>query len=122
MPRSTKPNVGRLRLRQRLRLALGEFFVERMGASGDMEIKVVDDLILLRCKSALSPSEVNTASMKVGRLLLQEATEGLCRELKPDLNTLLYEITGLQLLDIGVVFFLERREKTYLFFMSDMLD
>ena len=87
-----------------------------------MEIKVVDDLILLRCKGALSPSEVNTASLKVGRMLLQEATEELCRELKPDLNTFLYEITGLRLLDIRVVFFLERREKTYFFFMSDMLE
>ena len=93
-----------------------------MGINGDMEIKVVDDLILLRCKGALSPSEVNTATLKVGRLLLQETSEGLCRELKPDLNRFLYEITGVRLLDIGVVFFLERREKTYLFFMSDTLD
>jgi uncharacterized protein YbcI len=92
-----------------------------MGESGNMEIKVVDDLILLRCKGALSPSEVNTATSKIGRLLLQEASEGLCRELTPDLNRFLYEITGLRLVDIGVIFFLERREKTYLFFMSDTL-
>jgi len=116
MARSTK---RKLRLRQRLGHALEEFFVERMGGGGDMEIKVVDDLILLRCKGALSPSEVDLGAIKVGWLLLQEATERLCREMQPDLKTLLYEITGLRLLDMGAVLFVERREKLYLFLMSD---
>ncbi len=90
-----------------------------MGGRSDTEIEIVDDLIVLRCKGALSPSEVNAATMKAGRFLLLEAGEGLCRELKPDLNTLLYEITGLRLLDMGAVLFVERREKLYLFLMSD---
>ncbi len=84
-----------------------------------MEASIVDDLILLRCKKAISPSEVDLDAIKVGRFLLQEATERLCRELKPDLKTLLYEITGLRLLDMGAVLFVERREKLYLFLMSD---
>ena len=116
MARSTKL---KLRLKQRLRHALEEFFVERMGGGGDMEASIVDDLILLRCKKAMSPSEVDLGAIKVGRLLLQEATERLRRELKPDLKTLLYKITGLRLLDMGAVLFVERREKLYLFLMSD---
>ena len=84
-----------------------------------MEASIVDDLILLRCKKAISPSEVDLDAIKVGRFLLQEATERLCRELKPDLKTLLFEITGLRLLDMGAVLFVERREKLYLFLMSD---
>ena len=92
-----------------------------MGGNGDIEIKVVDDLILIRCKGALSPSEINAVTFKAGRFLLQEASEGLCRELRPDLKTILYEITGLRLLEMVAVLFVERREKTYLFFMSNTL-
>jgi hypothetical protein len=51
-------------------------------------------------------------------LLLQEVSERLCRELKPNLNTLLYGFTGLRLLDICVGLFVERQEKIYLFIMS----
>ena len=119
MARSTKPDARKLRLRQHLYHALEEFFEEQMDGSGAIEIKVVDDLILLRCKKAISPSEVDLGAVNVGRLLLQEATERLCRELKPDLKTLLYEFTGLRLLDMGAVLFVERREKLYLFLMSD---
>jgi len=89
-----------------------------MGGSGNIEIKFVDDLILLRCKEALSPSEVNMATLRAGRFLLQEDGERLCHELKPNLNTLLYRITGLRLLDICLGLFVERREKIYLFILS----
>jgi hypothetical protein len=57
--------------------------------------------------------------MKAGRMLLQEVSERLCRELQPDLDRLLCQITGLRLVDICVGFFLERRERIYLFTMSD---
>lgn len=93
-----------------------------MGESGNIEIKFVDDLILLRCKEALSPSEVNVATLKAGRFLLQEMSERLCRELKPNLNTLLYVITGLRLLDVSVSLFVEQREKIYLFIMSGAVE
>jgi len=49
-----------------------------------------------------------------GTILLQEDGERLCHELKPNLNMLLYRITGLRLLDICVGLFVERREKIYL--------
>ncbi len=121
MRRSTKPDARRLRLRQHLHHALEEFFEERMGGSGDIEVSIVDDLILLRCKGALSPSEVNVATMKGGRLFLQEASDRLCQDLQPDLGRLLYRITGLSLRDICVGSFVEKREKIYLFIMSDTL-
>lgn len=106
-------------LKQQLCHALGELFARRMGRSGDIEVKIVDDLILLRCKEALSPSEINIGTMKAGRLLLQEVNERLCRELQPNLDKLLYEITDLRLVDICVGLFVERREKIYLLTMSD---
>ena len=108
-----------LSLRQRLCYVLGEFFRERVGGSGEMEVKILDDLILVRCKKAISPSEVDLGSLKAGRMLLQEVSEKLCYELQPDLNKLLYRITGLRLIDICVGLFLQRREKIYLFTMSD---
>lgn len=80
------------------------------------------DLIVIRCKEAFSPSEINLGTMKAGRLLLQEVSESLCRELQPDLDKLLCEITGLRLVDICVGFFLERRERIYLFTMSDTVE
>jgi uncharacterized protein YbcI len=75
--------------------------------------------LVIRCKEALSPSEINSSTIKAGRLLLQEASESLCRKLKPDLDNLLSEITGLRLFDIRVGFFLERRERIYLFTMNE---
>jgi uncharacterized protein YbcI len=122
MERLTKSNVRKVRLRQRLHQDLEEFWADQMGGSGNTEIKIVDNLILVRCKEALSPSEVNVATLRVGRFLLQEVGERLCQELKPNLNTLLYRITGLRLLDICVGLFVERREKIYLFIMSDAVE
>ena len=115
----TRPGVKKVGLRRRLHHALGEFFADQIGGSGQTEVKIVDDLILLRCKEALSPAEINLGTMKAGRLLLQEVSERVCRELQPDLDRLLYEITGLRLLDICAGFFVERGEKIYLFTMSD---
>lgn len=94
----------------------------QMGESGSMEIKIIGDLILLRCKGALSPSEVHLSASKAGRFLLQEVSERPCRELQPNLNTLLNEITGLRLLDICAGLFVERREKIYLLIMSDPVE
>ena len=90
-----------------------------MGASGDMEVRIVDDLILLRCKGAVSAAEADLGAMKAGRLLLQEVSDRLCQELQPDLNTLLRKIMGRRLLDICVGIFLRRREKIYILTMSD---
>lgn len=83
------------------------------------ELKIVDDLILLRCKEAISPAEVNLGTLKSGRLLLQEVNERVCREIQPDLDRVFREITGLHLVDICVGLFLQRREKIYLFTMTD---
>ena len=112
-------DVTTLDLKQHLRCALQSFFEQRMGSRWPTEVSIVGDLIVLRCKEALSPSEINLGTMKAGRLLLQEVSERLCRELQPDLDKLLREITGLRLVDICVGFFLERRERIYLFTMND---
>ena len=121
MGRVTKPNVKRVELRRQLCRALEELFGGRFGRSEDMEVTVVDDLILLRCKGAVSPAEADAGTMKAGRLLLQEVSERLCQELRPDLSKLLREITGLRLLDICVGIFFRRREKIYLLTMSGMV-
>ena len=113
------PKVTKLDLRQHVRFALEEFFEQRMGGRWSTEISIIGDLIVMRCKKAFSPSEINLGTMKAGRLLLQEVNESLCRELQPDLDKLLCEITGLRLVDVCVGFFLERRERIYLFTMSD---
>lgn len=106
-------------MKKRLRHTLGEFFARRVGGLENTELKIVDDLILLRCKEAISLSEVNLGTLKSGRLLLQEVNERVCRELQPDLDRVLREITGLHLVDICVGLFLERREKIFLFTMND---
>jgi uncharacterized protein YbcI len=114
-----KPSkVRRLPGTRSVRRALEEFFRERGGMKGEMEVKIVDDLVLLRCKGAVSPAEVDLATMKAGRLLLREVTERHCQELQPDLSRLLREITGYRVADICVAIFFGRREKIYLFTMS----
>ena len=112
-------DVTKLDLRRHIRCSLEEFFEQRMGGRWRLGVSIIGDLIVIRCKEAFSPSEINLGTMKAGRLLLQEVSERLCRELQPDLDTLLREITGLRLVDICVGFFLERRERIYLFTMSD---
>lgn len=110
--------VRRLRGTRSVRRALEEFFRERGGMKGEMEVKVVDDLVLLRCKGAVSRAEVDLETMKAGRLLLREVSERHCQELEPDLSRLLRKITGRRLLDKCVASFFSRREKIYLFTMS----
>jgi len=117
--RSPKPTVMKPGKRERLCQELRKFFAQRLAVSGDTEVKIVDDLILLRCKEAISPSEVNLGTLKSGRLLLQEVNERVCRELQLDLDRVLREITGLRLVDICVGLFLVRREKIFLFTMTD---
>ena len=117
--RPTKLRMRKLGLKQELRRTLGEFFARRVGGLEHTEIKIVGDLILLRCKEAISPSEVNLGALKSGRLLLQEVNERVCRELQPDLDRVLREIAGLNLVDICVGLFLDRREKIFLFTMAD---
>ena len=106
-------------MKKRLRYTLGEFFARRVGGLEHTELKIVDDLILLRCREAISPSEVSLGTLKSGRLLLQEVNERVCRELQLDLDRVLREITGLRLVDICVGLFLVRREKIFLFTMTD---
>ena len=116
------PKVAKHDLKQHVRCALEEFFEQRMGGRWQMEVSILGDLIVSRCKEAFSPSEINLGTMKAGRLLLQEVNESLCRELQPDLDKLLCEITGLRLVNMCVGLFLERRERIYLFNMSDTVE
>jgi len=106
-------------IRERLCQELTEFFAQRMGISGETEVKIFDDLILLRWKGALPPAEIEMGAMKAGRLLIQEVNDKVCQELQPNLNSLLQAITGLHLLDVGVGLFWKRREKVFLLTMSD---
>ena len=119
---NARPTNLRMRkpgLKERLRHTLGDFFARRLGRLENTEIEIVGDLILLRCKEAISPSEVSLGTLKSGRLLLQEVNERVCRELQPDLDRVLREIAGLNLVDICVGLFLDRREKIFLFTMAD---
>lgn len=106
-------------MKEGLRHKLGEFLAQRVGGLEKTELEIVNDLIILRAREAISPSEINLGALKSGRLLLQEVNERVCRELQPDLDRILREITGLHLVDICVGLFMERREKVYLFTMSD---
>lgn len=105
-----------------LRDSLREFFGGRLGGSKEIEVRVVDDLILLRCKDAVSHAEADLGTMKAGRLLLQEVSERLCQDLQPELTTLLRQLTGLRLHDVCVGTFLQRRERIYLLTMSDRME
>jgi uncharacterized protein YbcI len=109
-----KPGV-----RERLCQELSEFFSQRMAVSGETEVKIVDDLILLRCKGSLSPGEIEIGSMKAGRLLIQEVSEKLCQELQPTFKNLLHEIAGLNLLDVAVGLFWQCREKIFFLTIGD---
>jgi hypothetical protein len=118
--RTSKKPRGNAAL-QRLRFALQDFLKRRMRVSGKINVKIAADLIFLRCREAISPSEVEVGSMQVGKLLLQELSERRCREVQPELGRLLYKITERRLLDMCVVTFFRRREKIYVLALSDRL-
>jgi hypothetical protein len=107
---------------QQLQRALQDFLKRRMCVGGgDINVRIAADLIFMRCREAISPSEVEVGSLQVGRLLLQEVNERKCREVQPELGRLLYRITELRLLDMKVVTFFRRKEKIYVLAMSDRL-
>jgi uncharacterized protein YbcI len=119
--RRERRQVKSMSLKQQLRRALEEFLGERLGRSRDMEVKIVDELILLRWRGAVLPAEIDLGTIRAGRMFLQEVSERLCQDLQPDLNRLLRKITGRRLLDICVGIFFRRREKILVFTMSDRI-
>lgn len=103
----------------RLGQRLCKFFSEQMGVSGRSEIHVLGDLIVLRFKDALSSGELEIGTVKSGRLLVKELIEKACRQVQPELDRLLQQITHLQLLGVDVAIFWKRSEKIFLMTMSD---
>lgn len=100
---------------------LGEFFAGQTGTGGDKEVCIADDLNIFRRKEALSRAEIDIGTMKAGRLLVQEMSEKVCRELQPSVDQLLDKLSGLRLIDVGVALFWKRKEKVFLLSMSDTL-
>lgn len=100
---------------------LCKFFSEQMGVRGRSEIHVLDDLIVLRFKDALSSGELEIGTVKSGRLLVKELIEKACRQVQPELDRLLHQLTHLQLLGVGVAIFWKRSEKVFLMTMSDKI-
>ncbi len=103
----------------RLGKRLCNFFSEQMGIRGRSEIHVLDDLIVLRFKDALSSGELEIGAAKSGRLLVKELIERACRQVQPELERLLQQMTDLHLLGMGVAIFWKRSEKVFLMTMSD---
>jgi uncharacterized protein YbcI len=105
-----------------LNAELQDFFAHELGVSGPMETHVVDDLIIVRCKRALSPAEVSIGATKAGRLLVKEVTEKVCKKLEPGLDRLLLRATGVTLHELRVGLFWKRGEKVFLLHMGEKIN
>ena len=101
---------------------LQDFFARELGVLGPTETHVIDDLIVVRCKGALSPAEIGIGATKAGRLLVKEVTEKSCHKIEPSLGRLLQKATGVPLHELRVGLFWKRGEKVFLLHMSDKVN
>lgn len=80
------------------------------------EVKIVSEseVLFIRFKNVISPSEISLSSHKAGRKLLMEVNERLCKETFPVVRDIISELTGLILKDIQVEVNIGLHEKIYI--------
>ncbi len=87
------------------------------------EVKIVSEseVLFIRFKNVISPSEISLSSHKAGRTLLMEVNERLCKETFPVVHDIISELTGLILLDIQVEVNIRLHEKIYILTLDRLL-
>lgn len=102
-------------LKTELSERMAEWYEKEMGMRpSGVKIASEGEVLFLRFKNVLSPSEINLSSYKAGKRLMREVNDKLCREEFMVVKDIIFELTGLGLIDIQVEVNIPLHEKIYI--------
>lgn len=94
---------------------MAEWYEKEMGMRpSGVKVASEGEMVFVRFKNVLCPSEVNLSTQKAGRELIREVNERLCQQALPTVKEIVSEITGSELLDLQVEVNLPLHEKIYI--------
>lgn len=94
---------------------MAEWYEKEMGMRpSEVKIASEGEVLFLRFKDVVSPSEINLNTHKAGRRLMMEVNERLCREEFLVVKDIISELTGLDLIDIQVEVNIPLHEKIFI--------
>jgi len=102
-------------LKTELSERMAKWYEKEMGMwPSEVKIASEGEVLLVRFKGVISPSEISLSTHKAGRKLLMEVNERLCQEEFMVVKDIISELTGLILIDIQVEVNTHLHEKIYI--------
>lgn len=102
-------------IKKELAMRLASWHENEMGIRPSKVTAVIDgELVFIRFKEVLCPSELNLIQESGGKDLLREIDERLCEEEFPAISAIIRELTGLELLEIHSEANLHLQEKLFI--------
>ena len=106
-------------LKAELSKRLAAWYEREMGMRpSEVKITSEGEILFIRFKDVLSPSEINLSTQKAGKELIREVNERLCQQAFPRVKEIISELTGLELLDLQVESNLLLHEKLYVLILN----
>jgi uncharacterized protein YbcI len=75
---------------------------------------IQEDLLIIRIENALSPSEIILISQETGKRLIKEMNEKLAEEILPNLQIVLFPLTGKKAVGLEIELHERGHEKVFL--------
>lgn len=110
-------------LEKKISERLSDFYLKEMGLEpASVKTAVQEDLLISRFENALSPSEINLFHQEAGRRLIKEMNEKLAQEILPELQKVLYPLTGKKAVGLEIELHERGREKVFLITLESPID
>ncbi len=94
---------------------MAQWYEKEMGMRpSEVKITSEGEMLFIRFKNVLCPSEINLSGQEAGQRLLREVNDRLCRQAFPLVKKIIVELTSVELLNLQVEFNLPLHEKLYI--------
>ena len=104
-------------LEQNISEKMSDFYERELGLRPSaVRTAIQGDLIIIRFKNALSPSEINLLAQEAGKRLIKEIHEKLSQQIFPRLQSILRDLTGKEA--VGLDIELHERSCEKIFFIT----
>ena len=109
-------------IKKELALRLASWHENEMGVKpSNVTVAVDGELVLIRFKGVLCPSELHMIQENGGKELLREINDRLCEEEFPAISRIIQDLTGLELLQIQSEANMHLHEKIYILTLNRSL-
>lgn len=102
-------------IKKELALRLASWHENEMGVKpANVTVTIDDELVFIRFKGVLCPSELHMIQENGGKELLREINDRLCEEEFPAISMIIRQMTGLELMEIHSSTSMRLHEKIYI--------